>query len=82
MSQRTPPPTTNKGTQLDVNQKKPQEKEIFRPKKVIPTKTQAHLNELEPHRYIKNVAQAWSTRLFPIRRKSPQWSLLKKPVPE
>jgi hypothetical protein len=41
-------------------------------KKIIPIKLQTHLNELEPHEYIKNAAKARSTRLYPIRRKNPQ----------
>ncbi len=49
-----------------------QEKEIINPRKIIPTKLQTHLNKLEPHGYIKSVARAQSTRLYPIRRKNLQ----------
>jgi hypothetical protein len=51
-------------------------------KKIIPTKIQEYLSKLEPRGYIKNAAQAQSTRLYPMRRKTQQWSPLKMPVPE
>ena len=63
------PPT--KDAHIDANNRSAR-KGDNQTKKIISTKIQTHLNELEPHGYIENAAWARSTRLYPVRRKNPQ----------
>jgi len=53
------------------HKQKENHKKIDQTKKVIPTKTQRNSNKLEPHGYIKNVAQPRVPDCIPLQKENP-----------
>jgi hypothetical protein len=61
-------------TKTNLNHEDPQKhkKRNNQTKKIIPTKTRkTTLNKPEPHGYIKNMARARTTRLYPTKEEKP-----------